>query len=159
MLPLFVFGTLMDEDVLRWVTGMSLSELELQPAVVKGFQRRQVKGECFPLLVPSEQGKVSGLLISGLTQLALQRAQFFEGEQYQLTHIIAEGMPDSHSRILKEGELSAQYFADTQMYDIEDCDWSIQSWRDSEKHDFLSRLSNYMNYFGLLSAAEADKHW
>lgn len=145
--------------MLQWVTGMSLSELELQPAVVKRFQRRQVKTECFPVLVPSERGRVSGLLVSGLTQLALQRAQFFEGEEYQLTGIIAEGMPDSHSRILKEGELSAQYFADNQVYDIEDFDWSIQSWRDHEKQEFMSRLSSYMNYFGSLSAAEADKHW
>lgn len=157
--PLFVFGTLMDKDVLKWVCGMDLSELELQPAVANGFKRRQVKGECFPVLVPSALGKVSGLLIGGLTPLALQRAQFFEGDEYQLQGIVVEGMPDSHSSLLIPGDINAQYFADHQIYDIEDHDWSVHTWREQEKQDFMSRLTHYMTYFGSLSAAEADQYW
>ena len=158
-LPLFVFGTLMDEDVLKWVSGMDLSELELQPAVANGFKRRQVKGECFPVLVPSAQAKVSGLLIGGLTPLALQRTQFFEGDEYYLEGIVVAGMPDSHSSLLTPGDINAQYFADHQVYDIENRDWSVHTWREQEKRDFMPRLTHYMTFFGSLSAAEADQYW
>ncbi len=149
----------MDEDVLQSVSGMAISELQLQPAVVNGFQRRQVKGESFPVLMPSEQGKVSGVLIRGLTSLALQRIQFFEGEEYQLQSISAEGMPDSHSRILKEGICSANYFADAQVYEIEDTDWSVQTWREHDKPNFMPQLMHYMTFFGALDASEANVHW
>lgn len=54
--PLFVFGTLMDEDVLRCVSDMDVCELIRQPAVVKGVKRRPVKSENFPVLLPFERG-------------------------------------------------------------------------------------------------------
>lgn len=149
----------MDPDVLSAVTGQAVSELQLQPAVVSGYQRRLVVGESFPVLVKSAQSKVSGLLIWGLKDIALQRAQFFEGEEYVLQPIQAEGLPESHSTLLMHGVCDALFFADNQRYEIDEADWSLQAWQAAEKSEFLARLNHYMHHFGQMSAAEADQHW
>ena len=157
--PLFVFGTLMDADVLQLVCGMNLSELTLQPAVANGFKRRTVLGESFPVLVDAKGESVSGVLVCGLSQRALQRAQFFEGEEYVLKPIHVEGSPESHSSQQRVGELEAVFFADNAVYACEDKDWSIQHWQGQDKAEFLPRLACYMSLFGSMSAAEADQHW
>jgi len=156
--PLFVFGTLMDRDVLVSVTGMPLSELEIHAGMVNGFKRRMVRGETFPVLVPDAKESVSGLLIYGLSDIAVQRAKFFEGDEYTLKAVRAVGLPDSHTT-LKAGAVDTAYFADNQVYEIEPRDWSIEHWQALDKTEFLYRLANYMQHFGSLSATEADKHW
>jgi len=156
--PLFVFGTLMDDEVLAAVSGMSLSDLQLNPAVATGFMRRLVLGESFPVLVPTADEKVSGLLIEGLSQEALDRCSFFEGDEYRLQDLQVERLPDSHSHLIS-GVVDAVYFADTDIYELDAKDWSIERWRIDDKPDFIPRLNHYMSFFGKLSTTEADKHW
>ena len=149
----------MDVDVLQIVSGMAVSDLTLQPAVVNGFKRRLVRGESFPMLVAAPEDSVNGVLVHGLTDEALQRAQFFEGEEYALKQICVSGLPESHTSIPCVGETEAVYFADNAVYQLQDEDWSIRHWQADKKTEFLLRLARYMEFFGELTAAEADQHW
>lgn len=149
----------MDSDVLRLVSGMELSELTLRPAAASGFKRRLVQGESFPVLVAATEDSVSGVLVYGLNDKALRRAQFFEGEEYVLKQIQVESLPESHASLSGPGVIDAVFFADNAVYNVEDKDWSIQGWQALYKEDFLPRLTHYMAFFGSLNAAEADQHW
>ncbi len=157
--PLFVFGTLMDPDVLATVCIGSASEVSTQPALIQGFTRRLVVNESFPVLVPAANESVLGLLIHGLGDEDLQRAQFFEGEEYELTSISVEALPDSHATAFAIGACDAYYFASTGHYQVEAEHWHLPAWQQQHKRDFLPRLHRYMQCYGHMSMAEADAHW
>lgn len=157
--PLFVFGTLMDTDVLQLVSGMELSALTRQPALARGFKRRRVQSESFPILIASNADSVSGLLVYGLNAMALQRTQFFEGDEYTLQPIQVDSLPGSHASMAGTGVIEAVFFADNLVYQFDDHDWSIEHWQAQYKEVFLSRIAHYMGFFGSLGIADADQHW
>jgi len=156
--PLFAFGTLMDSDVMQMVFDVPLSSVQLNAAVLTGYTRRLVRGESFPVLVPTANGKVSGVLIYGLNENHYQRAQFYEGDEYTLCPISVRSLPNSHAS-MQAGEIDAAFFADNHIYSLAAQDWSIEHWRQYDKAKMLPRLKRYMNYYGEISATEADKHW
>lgn len=149
----------MDPDVLELVSAQALSALVCQPAVVNDHQRRIVLGETFPVLVKAPGESVIGLLVRGLTDEALKRAQFFEGEEYVLKPITVMTMPDSHAPALDSKVCEAVFFADNQVYQVQEENWRLQTWQCQAKAEFMPRLRHYMSYFGKLSAAEADVYW
>lgn len=149
----------MDPDVLATVCSESASKITAQPALIQGFTRRVVVNESFPVLVPSANESVLGLLIHGLGGEDLQRAQFFEGEEYELTSVSVEALPDSHATAFAIGPCDAHYFASTGHYQVEPEDWHLPTWQQQHKRDFLPRLQRYMQCYGHMSKAEADAHW
>jgi gamma-glutamylcyclotransferase (GGCT)/AIG2-like uncharacterized protein YtfP len=157
--PLFVYGTLMDPDVLNTVCIGAAAEITTQPAIVKGFKRRLVVNQSFPVLVSAADESVLGLLIHGLSKENVHRAQFFEGEQYELAAMTVEALPDSHATGYATGPCNAQYFASTGHYQVQADDWHLPTWQQQHKRDFLPRLHRYMQCYGHMSMAEADAHW
>ncbi|MEM7257647.1 MAG: gamma-glutamylcyclotransferase family protein [Pseudomonadota bacterium] len=148
---LFVFGSLMDPDVLALVSGMALSDLTLATASVQGYRQGEVEEESYPVLVACESAQTSGLLIKGLSDTALARILFFEGEEYRLQKIEAT---------LDNGEaVAAFYFCDTGAYTVRDAMWDFDQWQQIHKPSFIEASRQYMALFGSMSAAEADAHW
>jgi gamma-glutamylcyclotransferase (GGCT)/AIG2-like uncharacterized protein YtfP len=76
---LFAYGTLMWPHVLEAVIGRHLSGA---PAVLEGYLRRRVKGECFPAVIASSGSCVAGILYCGLTAEEFEQLDRFEGEEY-----------------------------------------------------------------------------
>lgn len=76
---LFAYGTLMWTDVLESVIGR---RLQGEPAVLSGYCRLCVKGECYPVAVPCENNSVEGLLYRGITENDIVFLDAFEGGQY-----------------------------------------------------------------------------
>ena len=148
---LFVFGSLMDRDVLGLVSGIDADNLLLTPATVYGQQQREVVEACYPVLVPDETASCSGLLISQLTALALQRIMFFEGEEYFLAPLAVSAHGGS--------VVNAWYFCDAGVYSVRPTAWDFAAWQNTHKTSFMQASTAYMALFGTMTAAEADVHW
>lgn len=151
MKPLFSFGTLMDADILATVSGQPLSALHCEAAGVSGYAQREVVGQDFPVLVEDARATTTGVIISGLNELALDRILFFEGDEYRLQDIDVQS---------ESGQtVACQYFTDTAVYDVRDTPWDFDAWQMREKADFLIRTRNFMTLYGRMSATDADAFW
>ena len=150
---LFVFGSLMDHDVLSLVAGMDMRSLKLQAATVSGYRQAAVAEESYPVLVESAGSGCNGLLIYGLTPVALERILFFEGEEYSLSPISV--LPEDSVN----GPVDAFYFRDAGVYSVQANAWSFETWQAEHKESFLVASREYMALFGSMTAAEADAHW
>lgn len=73
---LFVYGTLMFPAIFRAVTGTDVST---SPALLRGYARRRVVGQTFPVVVEEESACVEGKLCLGVSDEALALLDRFEG--------------------------------------------------------------------------------
>ena len=76
---LFVYGTLMCDDIMQEVSGISLAH---EPAILAGYIRRSVKGEQYPAVVYEKTGRVEGVVYRAIPGPALNRLDRFEGDMY-----------------------------------------------------------------------------
>lgn len=80
-MDLFTYGSLMFDEVWRSVVGGAYGST---PAVLAGFQRKAVKGESYPALIPGQpQDRVSGRLWLNVNTDDTERLDAFEGAQYR----------------------------------------------------------------------------
>jgi len=87
MRNLFVYGTLMCEDIMEDVAGCLPVRL---PGRLSGYERRVVKGEQYPGLVPGAAGRVDGLVYRDVPGFAWARLDSFEGDMYQRKPVLVE---------------------------------------------------------------------
>lgn len=91
-LPVFLFGTLRDLDLLAVVAGAPLPAL---PAVLPDHRVARADGQSFPVLVDASGGQAEGLLIAP-TKDALARLDYYEapyGYTRQITQVLQNGAP------------------------------------------------------------------
>ncbi|QDC10114.1 NUDIX domain-containing protein [Oceanicola sp. D3] len=79
MADIFIYGTLMHMPLLRVVLGAGFDAVQVQPARLPGWRVEAVPGEVYPMVRADPGGVAEGLLLSGLTEEALARADFYEG--------------------------------------------------------------------------------
>lgn len=86
----FTYGSLMCEDIMSAVSGMTVSG---EPARLPGHVRHPVRDEDYPGMVPDASGQVAGVLYRGLNEAALLRLDRFEGEMYErrVVTVLTEG--------------------------------------------------------------------
>jgi gamma-glutamylcyclotransferase (GGCT)/AIG2-like uncharacterized protein YtfP len=77
---LFAYGTLMDEDIMLAVTGRRFSRIA---GLIRGYQRRTIKGEVYPGLISKPGGIVEGIVYRDVSDAAWDLLDPFEGETYQ----------------------------------------------------------------------------
>lgn len=87
MRNLFVYGTLMCEDIMQDVAGCLPVRL---PGKLSGYERRAVKGEQYPGLVPGAAGRVDGLVYRDVPGFAWARLDSFEGDMYRRQPVLVE---------------------------------------------------------------------
>jgi hypothetical protein len=151
---LFVFGSLMDRQVLELVSGLSAKMLSMQDATARGFRQCEVVEESYPVLVADDTEDCRGLLIGGLTPQALDRILFFEGDEYQLEPVNVVREERGMDKIEP-----AYYFRDTGGYSVKSESWDYDKWRSQHKRAFLTVTADYMKLYGQMTATEADAHW
>ena len=76
----FTYGSLMCEDIFAAVSGMTLRP---HPARLSGFSRHPVIGTDYPGIRHNDEASVPGQLYFGVSALALERLDRFEGDEYQ----------------------------------------------------------------------------
>lgn len=120
----FFYGTLMDPDLLAVVIGRAVPAGDREPAALAGYRRVRVRAASFPALVPAVSERVEGLAVGRLSAQELDRARFFEGEEYALESV----------RITLRGperEVPARAFVRTAALQVLDAAWSFADWRAS----------------------------
>ncbi len=80
MVSLFVYGTLCFPEIIQKLTGKPFVS---ERAVLKGYQRRQVKDADFPAIITSSHSEVRGLLLKGLDERSFDVISFYEGDEYR----------------------------------------------------------------------------
>ena len=126
----------MDAELLELVCQHSIDSLVLEPARVVDHARRWVIDDHYPVLVPEKGCDTQGLIIRGLSEEALDRIVFFEGEEFVLQSI----------QVLRENDQTeaVNYFADNNRKEISDTDWSMGEWQRTTKSDTMPRVKRYM---------------
>ncbi len=87
MADLFVYGTLLDPELLRRILGRDIRRLRMRPASAGGVRKMRVKGRAYPTLRPDAGATVDGRLVEGLTAGDMARLGRYEGPEYRLVDL------------------------------------------------------------------------
>ncbi|KAA1073432.1 hypothetical protein PGT21_012003 [Puccinia graminis f. sp. tritici] len=92
-MPMFFYGTLMNEHILERVIGRPINKLNIQPAQLSGYCRFKIRDAHYPGLIPAsaaevalkrpptlEEQTVTGMIVSGLSASDVTLLDAFEGE-------------------------------------------------------------------------------
>lgn len=82
-LPLFVYGTLRDPDLIVAVLGRPLRPGTVHPARAPGFRVVQYPGRIYPGITRAPGAAAEGLLLTGLSPFERDLLDAWEGEEYR----------------------------------------------------------------------------
>ena len=150
-LPLFVYGSMRDADVLALVLGSDRLDVRSEPAWMPGAAAVLVPGESYPHLVPTEGARAPGEVLYGLGETGLDRIRFFEGDEYALIECEVERA--SGERI------AAVHFGGVAIPPAPVVAWSLEQWQASEKARFLAMARKYMAGWRRGTRTEAEALW
>ena len=134
MHALFAYGTLMFDEILRDVTGLTRSGA---PVVLHGYRRRCVQGEPYPGIVSAREASVAGLLYRGISSAAWERLDRFEGEMYERRGVSVE--LESGARIPAKTYVVRPPFMDR----LGPEDWDPQAFLQDGRHHFQRGYAGY----------------
>lgn len=130
----FVYGTLMDPDILATVIDRVPGTSELRPAVLSGWQRRAVRGQHFPMVIPAAGEAVEGLLAGPFAEPEAARLVRFEHSFYELARVEVS---------FADGEASlAWVFAPAPGVLDPGGPWDFETWAGRDKPAFMSRIAS-----------------
>ena len=132
--PLFVFGTLLDRDLLAQVLGRDICDLRFAPGTAHGFRRCRARGESYPLLTAEPGGRVDGMLIHGLSPADMRRLAFFESD-YGISRLGVE---------TEAGPVLARFFSHTDQLADSGEAWTLETWRLFDKPLELTAAARWM---------------
>ena len=151
-LPLFVYGSMRDEDVRALILGRPPPAVRAEPAWMPGAATVRVPGESYPWLVPVEGARVPGELLHGLDERCLDRILFFEGEEYAFVECVVERADGRRTAAVHCGGVGIPEEAPA-------VEWSLEQWQAREKTQFLSMTREYMGLWPRATRAQAEALW
>jgi gamma-glutamylcyclotransferase (GGCT)/AIG2-like uncharacterized protein YtfP len=83
----FVYGTLEIPTIVERVCGCALPQRE---AVLRGYARFLLKGQCYPAVTEDRKSSVEGSLLEQVNVAVLARLDAYEGEQYERRALYVE---------------------------------------------------------------------
>jgi hypothetical protein len=121
-LPLFVYGTLRDPDLLASILDRPLAPGTVHQARAPGFRAVHYPGRIYPALVRAPGAAAEGLLLTGLTPFERDLLDAFEGDEYRRDTIAAmlADEPELHEA---DAYLPAIAVADSGE------DWQLSHWQ------------------------------
>ena len=152
-LPLFVYGSMRDEDVRALVLGCGCGrpEVRTEPAWMPGVAAALVPGESYPYLVAADGARAPGELIFGLDEKCLDRILFFEGDEYAFVECVVERLDGERA--------AAMHFGGVAIPEAPVVTWSLDTWQAQEKSRFLSMTREYMAVWRRATPAQAEALW
>lgn len=140
-MQIFVYGTLMDADVLRVVLGRPYPMDSAEYAEIKGFRRVYVPGRNYPMLSAHHgAGTVDGLLLHGLDAKGVHRLAVYEGTEY---HLVPLMVTDHEGYAVRAG-----VFLCDRSVPAGHRDWFLPVWTRRYKRPFLRRAEALMQRHG-----------
>lgn len=147
----FVYGTLLDEDILRAVLNRTVCDTQMQYGTIAGYQKFTYPGDTFPILIPSPAHSVEGALLFDLSEQDLLRIDFYEGDEYGYAKVEAQ---------LNDGTVINALYNKAADEEIKsDVLWTLDYWQQHEKPQFIGYVERYMALYGTMSIDEADVVW
>lgn len=123
-LPLFVYGTLRDPDLLAGVLGRPLRGGALHVARAPGFRAVQYPGRVYPALVRAPGGNAEGLLVTDISPFERDLLDAFEGDEYRRGPIAV---------MLEEELFEADAYLPAIAIAAGAHDWSLSRWQAEHK--------------------------
>lgn len=125
-LPLFVYGTLRDPDLLAAVLGRPVRGASLHAARAPGYKPVHYPNRIYPALVRSPGAAAEGLLITGLTPFERDLLDAYEGDEYRRGTIAA--------MLADEPELhEADAYLPVIAVPTDAHEWSLSRWQEEHK--------------------------
>jgi gamma-glutamylcyclotransferase (GGCT)/AIG2-like uncharacterized protein YtfP len=147
---LFVFGTLLDAEVLRIVLGRDLPSSCRRCATLAEHSRLQLHDETYPVLVPMNGASVVGVVLT-LSAADMARVRFFEAGEYELQ---AAQVHDSNGHMLDVFLCAESGTRPGPRYP-----WTLSQWQREHKRTFLEQAKRYMALYGTMRAEQANLLW
>ena len=119
---LFIYGTLLDEDVRDAVLGHAMPPQNITPAIASDYTIYAVAGASYPCLLSAAGEQAEGAILSGLTENDFQRLDQFEGENYKRVPVMVQLAGDA-SKVI-----TAQYYQPNQSLKTNGR-WSLSDWK------------------------------
>jgi hypothetical protein len=155
MRPLFIYGSLMDRELLALVIGRATDGLRIEVATIYDFIRRRALNESFPILVPHPGGRVDGVVVTDLTAADVDRLRFYEATDYEGSDYALATLP-----VECRGEfLAAQVFLPTAQLSADEMIWDFDAWAAVERPLFIEMIQERMSRYGSISAAKNNALW
>lgn len=129
-LPLFVYGTLRDPDLLAGALNRPLRPAHLHPARAPGFRAVHYPGRIYPALIRVPGAAAEGLLLTDLSAFERDLLDAFEGEEYRRQPIA--------TMLADEPELhEADAYLPVIAVPADAHDWSLSRWQAEHKPKVL----------------------
>lgn len=148
--PLFIYGSLLDKDILSCVLGRKIDPDMVCPARLADFATHTYPNESFPLLKSSPGHFATGEVIYGLTETDFDRINFYEGDEYGFGELQAE---------LTDGSLITAIYNRSEPIEANTPEWNLTCWQRDEKPLFMGMCQRYMALYGTMTIDEADVIW
>ncbi len=128
-LPLFVYGTLRDPDLLAAVLGRPLRGAGRHVARAPGFRAVHYPGRIYPALIRVPGAAAEGLLLIDLSPFERDLLDAFEGDEYRRAAI---------ATIVEEDLFEADAYLPAIAVPNAGEDWSLERWQFQHKPRVLS---------------------
>ncbi|XP_062101172.1 AIG2-like protein D isoform X2 [Humulus lupulus] len=131
----FVYGSLMADDVVRVLLNrVPLSSI----ALLNGFHRYSIKGRVYPAILPVENKKVSGRVLTGITEPELYILDTFEDDEYE-RHTVEVSLEDSSGKLLAHTYVWSS-IDDPNLYG----EWDFEEWKQLHMKDFVVMTKGFV---------------
>ncbi|CAL5060340.1 unnamed protein product [Urochloa decumbens] len=131
----FVYGTLMAEEVVRVLLGRAPPS---SPALLPGHRRFSLRGRVYPAILPAPGYAVSGKVFMGLTNRELHVFDMFEDEEY-----VKKTVEDTLEKSLAYAYIWGNE-GDPDLYG----EWDYEEWRKVHLKDYLEMTQEFMDEIG-----------
>ena len=131
---LFIYGTLISQEVYQLVTGRDRTGIE---AVVHGYSVRRLPGAVYPVMIESPGESAVGLILPNLTQNELNRLDAYEDSFYERLIVTAQ--------ITNGQKTDAWAYILPQNHNIKPSQeiWTYDEFAANHLKDFLLRLESF----------------
>lgn len=137
MKHLFAYGTLMCDEIMTSVTGVSSNAI---PTVLEGYQRFRIKHEVYPGIISNKGQLVEGMLYHDLPLFAWDNLDRFEGALYIRKTV---DLKDLQGQLIT----ADTYVIHPDYIDrLENKPWNYQEFLDTSKHVFQQSYDGYDSF-------------
>lgn len=135
-LPLFVYGTLRDPDLLTAVLGRPLRAAGVHRARAPGFRAVYYPGRIYPALIHAPGVAAEGLLLIDLSAFERDLLDAYEGEEYRR---------DTVAALVEEDLFEADAYLPVIAVPNAGPDWSLADWQAEHKRRVIDAEAAVVN--------------
>ncbi|HSH20161.1 MAG TPA: gamma-glutamylcyclotransferase family protein [Draconibacterium sp.] len=129
MQNIFVYGTLLSQEIIKNLTGKSF---KTSPAVLKGYKKHCVKGGDYPAIIKMKDSNTAGIVIENVDDDSIDILSFYEGDDYEKKFVTVLSNGQSKGVFAFVWRKSAAY--------LEDREWDFQQFQENSLEIYLNKV-------------------